>query len=106
MDLLMAYNWPGNMRELQHVAKFAVAISESSRIDPAVLPLALRIPGNAVHGMASVQGLKPRRDAEAILAALTSERWNVSTAAKRLCISRATLHRKIVEFDLMRPKHR
>jgi transcriptional regulator of acetoin/glycerol metabolism len=106
MDVLMAYNWPGNMRELQHVAKFAVAISESSRIDPAALPLALRASGSAVHGMASVQGLKPRRDADAILAALNSERWNVSSAAKRLGISRATLHRKIVEFDLVRPKQR
>jgi transcriptional regulator of acetoin/glycerol metabolism len=106
MDVLMAYNWPWNMRELQHVAKFAVAISESSRIDPAALPLALRASGSAVHGMASVQGLKPRRDADAILAALNSERWNVSSAAKRLGISRATLHRKIVEFDLVRPKQR
>jgi transcriptional regulator of acetoin/glycerol metabolism len=94
------------MRELQHVAKFAVAISESSRIDPAALPLALRTPGSAVNGTASVKGLKPHRDAEAILAALTSERWNVSAVAKRLGISRATLHRKIIEFDLERPKQR
>jgi transcriptional regulator of acetoin/glycerol metabolism len=106
MDVLMAYNWPGNMRELQHVAKFAVAISESSRIDPDVLPLALRTLASAVDGMANVQGLKPHRDAEAILAALTSEHWNVSAAAKGLGISRATLHRKIVEFDLERPKQR
>ena len=102
----MAYHWPGNMRELQHVAKFAVAISESSRIDPDVLPLALRTPNGTVNGMANEPGLKPHRDAEAILAALTGERWNVSAAAKRLGISRATLHRKIVEFDLVRPKQR
>ncbi len=106
MDVLMAYHWPGNMRELQHVAKFAVAISESSRIDTDVLPLALRTPKGTVNGMANEPGLKPHRDAEAILTALTSERWNVSAAAKRLGISRATLHRKIVEFDLVRPKHR
>jgi transcriptional regulator with PAS, ATPase and Fis domain len=106
MEILMAYNWPGNMRELQHVAQFALAISESSRIDPDVLPPALRTPGRAVDEVATMPGLKPRRDAEAILAALTSEHWNVSAAAKRLGISRATLHRKIVEFDLMRPKHR
>lgn len=106
MEILMAYNWPGNMRELQHVAQFALAISESSRIDPDVLPPALRTQGRAVDEVATVPGLKPRRDAEAILAALTSEHWNVSAAAKRLGISRATLHRKIVEFDLLRPKHR
>ncbi|WP_171016023.1 sigma-54-dependent Fis family transcriptional regulator [Ramlibacter sp. 2FC] len=104
MDLLMSYSWPGNMRELQHVAKFAVAISESSIIDLAALPIGLR--GQDTDADATVQNLKSRLDADIIFAALTSDNWNVSATAKKLGISRATLHRKIVEFELQRPKHR
>jgi transcriptional regulator of acetoin/glycerol metabolism len=104
MDALTSYSWPGNMRELQHVAKFAVAISESSRIDLGALPLALRTQGRSGNLESREPGLKPRRNADVILAALASERWNVSAAARQLGISRATLHRRIIEFDLVRPK--
>lgn len=104
MDVLMGYNWPGNMRELQHVAKFAVAMSEASQIDLAALPPALRIQVRPATGMVQSHGIKSRHDVEAIVTALTNERWNISAAAKRLEISRATLHRRLIEFKLVRPK--
>ena len=103
MELLMDHNWPGNMRELQHVAKFAVAVSESSTIDLPCLPYAL-----ANRDLtAELKAEKPKDclSLDATLAALTSANWNVSMTAKSLGISRATLHRRIVEFDLKRPKH-
>ncbi|MDO8768164.1 MAG: sigma-54-dependent Fis family transcriptional regulator [Burkholderiaceae bacterium] len=103
MDVLMNHRWPGNMRELQHVAKFALAICDSSVIDLSCLPSAL----GSQEAIAEWKAERSTRslDADGILAALTSENWNVSVAAKNLCISRATLHRRIVEFDLKRPKH-
>ncbi|WP_114968248.1 sigma-54-dependent Fis family transcriptional regulator [Rhodoferax ferrireducens] len=103
MDVLMSHCWPGNMRELQHVAKFSVAVSESSIVDLACLPYTL---GNR-NVITELKGEKPKDclSVHATLAALTSENWNVSMTAKSLGISRATLHRRIVEFDLKRPKH-
>lgn len=101
MDVLMGYGWPGNMRELQHVAKFALAISETSRIDVSALPMSLQ--QLSFKAEAHVQNLKTRRDAD-IISALNNENWNISSAAKKLGISRSTLHRRIIELNLERPK--
>jgi sigma-54 dependent transcriptional regulator, acetoin dehydrogenase operon transcriptional activator AcoR len=102
MALLMGYRWPGNMRELQHVAKFALAVCDSSVIDLACLPAAFVSPDTAAHG----QALSATRhlNADNILAALNKEDWNVSLTAKNLGVSRATLHRRILDFDLKRPR--
>lgn len=102
MDVLMSHQWPGNMRELQHVAKFALAISESSLIDLSCLPAAFGSQKSSAEG----QGDRATRSrgVDSILAALSSENWNVSVAARKLGVSRATLHRRIVDFDLKRPK--
>lgn len=102
MDVLMAYSWPGNMRELQHVAKFALAVSETPRIEVSALPVSLQQLGTQTKH--PVQDIKSRRGAD-IIAALNNENWNISSAAKKLGISRSTLHRRILELNLERPKH-
>lgn len=102
MDALIAYSWPGNMRELQHVAKFALAISETSQIGLSALPAALQ--QLEAKPAASAHNLKERRDAD-VVAALKNENWNISAAAKKLGISRSTLHRRIIELNLERPKY-
>ena len=43
MDMLVEYNWPGNIRELQNVIERAVVFSESSVITPKDLPNSLRV---------------------------------------------------------------
>ena len=103
MDVLMNHRWPGNMRELQHVAKFAMAICDSSVIDMSCLPSAFHNPApSSAEGKS--ESTKRQLNAENILAALDKEDWNVSLTAKNLGISRATLHRRIVDFDLKRPE--
>lgn len=103
METLMQYSWPGNMRELQHVAKFAIALSDTSRIDLSSLPVALLQQGCSAKS--SDQKTKPRLEGD-IISALNNENWNVSSAAKKLGVSRSTLHRRIVELNLQRPKYR
>jgi len=101
MEVLMAYRWPGNMRELQHVAKFALAVCEGSIIDLSCLPAAFA----SSDGCAASKAESSTRHlcAEQIQSALNKENWNVSLTAKNLGISRATLHRRILDFGLKRP---
>ena len=101
MAVLMGHTWPGNMRELQHVAKFALAVSEATRIEVSSLPATLRLQGMPKE--VSGQSLKARRDTD-VVTALNQENWNISAAAKKLGISRSTLHRRIIELNLERPK--
>jgi sigma-54 dependent transcriptional regulator, acetoin dehydrogenase operon transcriptional activator AcoR len=103
---LARYPWPGNLRELQHVARFAVAVTDSAVIDLNSLPPPLGDVGKeASPNAASNEALIHRSstDLAAVADALRRTAWNVSGAAALLGISRATLHRRLNEFNLKRP---
>ena len=48
LERLAAYPWPGNIRELIHVLKFALVFSTGDRIEPRDLPESLRRPPGKV----------------------------------------------------------
>ncbi len=104
---LVQHPWPGNLRELAHVARFAVAISDSPVIGLEALPpplCAADRPPRAAAG-AEAQAARVPADADAVRDALQRSGWNVSTAAVLLGISRATLHRRLVQFGIARPRN-
>ena len=103
--VLARYSWPGNMRELQHVAQFAVAASDSSLIDLQALPRAfMNVDTDMSTRTASDKALRrSATDSSAISEALRRTAWNISGAAALLGISRATLHRRLNQFNLHRP---
>lgn len=103
---LARHAWPGNLRELQHVAQFAVAVSDSPLIGLPSLPPPLGDMGKEPpvgSGFEKTQP-HPRTDRDAVADALQRTAWNVSAAAALLGISRATLHRRLNEFQLTRPQ--
>jgi transcriptional regulator of acetoin/glycerol metabolism len=97
--------WPGNLRELQHVARFAVAIADTSVIDLGSLPPPLGDIGKEMTTTRSSGGTVQRMptDEDAVAEALRRTGWNVSGAAALLGVSRATLHRRLNQFKLTRP---
>ncbi|MGJ7511279.1 sigma-54-dependent Fis family transcriptional regulator [Variovorax sp. GT1P44] len=98
MQALMSHNWPGNLRELHHAIRFAVAMDTDGKIDMTELPPPLgRKPGSTTLGS------QPVGKRAAIEQALNRCNWNVSEAAISLGISRATLHRQLHELGIQRP---
>ena len=92
--MLAIYPWPGNLRELQHVARFALTVADGAPIDTDCLPA----------GFAARPDPPPQAgDQESVLAVLRHTQWNVSAAARLLGLSRATLHRRIRAAGLLRP---
>jgi DNA-binding NtrC family response regulator len=100
---LQAYPWPGNIRELESTVSRA-ALSAPGRIirDTDV---------EFLHDHASPEAFAPPRlptlrEAERahILRALEATSWNKKEAARLLDISRGTLYRKIVEYQLDDPR--
>jgi len=98
---LLAYRWPGNIRQLKQVLAFAAACSEAGRVTVEDLPAELReAAGEAPSRLGAARQGSERK---ALLQALGATGWNVSEAARRLGIGRSTAHRKIRQLGIHRP---
>ncbi len=98
LDGLIRYDWPGNVRELVHALTHADAMAEPGEVlELWHLPEEITAPATVAAGSrrttGSVGTLKTVERA-VIDEALAREGGNVSRAAKRLGIGRATLYRK------------
>ncbi len=108
MDALLAYDWPGNVRELRTAIEHGVVMATGSRITLRDLPMALRqvarakLPGALLGALEERTSPLDLRETEKrlIAQALAATNGNVTAAAKKLGISRRTLHRKINEMKL------
>ena len=49
LQMIMAYSWPGNIRELKNVIESAAVIAENGFIEPAQLPGSITGPFNATY---------------------------------------------------------
>ena len=98
---LQAYPWPGNIRELESTVSRA-ALSAPGRIirDSDIEFL-------HAHAVNPAQADEPGRlqtlaehERDHVRRVLDSVEWNKKEAARVLDVSRGTLYRKIVEYDL------
>jgi sigma-54 dependent transcriptional regulator, acetoin dehydrogenase operon transcriptional activator AcoR len=125
MAILVAYPWPGNVRQLRNVLRYALAVCEQGVIQVVDLPEEVRC--GATPGLPDVSASTPRIRPEAvdadrpaigachtmeeaersvILKALVNQRWQVTPAAREIGISRATLYRKMEKFNIIPPNKR
>ncbi len=105
LDLLLRYEWPGNVRELRAAIEHAVVLCRGDKITVRDLPLAVRN-APAASGADSV-ALLARQDftlkqaeKELIIMALKETGGSRTLAARKLGMSRRTLHRKLHEYKL------
>lgn len=128
MSVLLAYEWPGNIRQLIHALAFAEAMVEGDEVTASDLPEACRLGGHAapakVSSAAGVLGVPHLLDGPPILAdrrlgadrSSCSERLpdegellkqtmahcggNISQVARQLQISRPTVYRRLKKYGL------
>jgi Nif-specific regulatory protein len=94
---LLAYNWPGNVRQLRNVIDSAVVLAGDNRIEASDLGLR-DISGSPEMETLAIDYWERRLIGEA----LKRTNDNVPEAAKLLGIGRATLYRKIEEYGINR----
>jgi DNA-binding NtrC family response regulator len=103
LDAFMAYNWPGNVRELRNIIERAVVLSNDSNLEVEDIPAELF---EAEHSAetASLPDTKGARLQETEMAliqrALERNRWNVTTAARDLGITRNTLRYRMNKYGI------
>jgi transcriptional regulator of acetoin/glycerol metabolism len=106
METLMNYEWPGNVRELRTALEHAVVLCRGERIAVRDLPPTVRGPGAAgaverQRGLLTPGDLTVKEgEKQLILRALNESGGNRTAAAKKLGISRRTLHRKLHTYHL------
>jgi DNA-binding NtrC family response regulator len=104
LQALMAYDWPGNIRELANVLERAQILAENHVITPDDLPEAMAVdvapPNEATADPRTLREVERRH----ILAVLQQEKGNKVHAARTLGISRRALYRLIAKYHLERSR--
>jgi DNA-binding NtrC family response regulator len=100
MEAMESYGWPGNIRELRAAVEHAVVLGSGDELTLRDLPSALR----AAASPAPAEGeLNLARIEETMIRkALAESAENRTLAAKKLGISRRTLHRHLAQFGIQK----
>ncbi|MGY2402496.1 sigma-54-dependent Fis family transcriptional regulator [Pseudomonas sp. SDO5271_S396] len=103
---LLAFAWPGNVRQLRMVLRTLVALCTDGRVRLEDLPASVR------HSPFGTASAAPPADSSldaaergALLTALTQQHWHMSHTAVALGVSRNTLYRKLRKYGIARQLH-
>ncbi len=91
MERLLAYSWPGNVRQLEHALEHACILCRDEMIDTHHLPEEM---------LDQADGSEQETGPEQIRRALAESGGNKAKAARLLGISRRTIYRKLEEYRI------
>ncbi len=95
LQVLMDFDWPGNVRQLENAVSHAVIVCQADVIGRKHLPRFLK---DRPEEIASTSLAEQER--RLILRVLKEANWNKHDAARRLKLSRSTLYSKIRRYNL------
>ncbi|MCA3012122.1 MAG: FHA domain-containing protein [Myxococcaceae bacterium] len=98
-QLLAAWRWPGEVRELRWVMTRAARAAVRDEVGPDALPERLASSGTRT----TLRGALADAERELLLEALARTRWNVTAAASRLGLPRRTVVYRMARLGLRRP---
>ena len=113
MHAMLSFAWPGNIRQLRNVLRFALAVSDGQLITAADLPQELAdqfadapVPAALEAPAPDLSAAGEDCEATSLLAALVRHKWSVTKAAEELNLARATVYRYMKKFGIVPPNQR
>ena len=103
MEMLHKHHWPGNVRELRTAIEHAVVLCHGERITLRDLPASVRaggVTGDPQQLLARNDLTVKEAEKQLIIRALKEAEGNRTQAAKKIGMSRRTLHRKLHTYQL------
>lgn len=95
MEILMHYDYPGNVRELENILEHAYILCKGDVILKTNLPSYIMGIKNELERIETGTNLIHKVETDTILSALRRHNWNKIKAAEELGIHRSTLWRKL-----------
>lgn len=99
-DVLAAYDWPGNIRELRNLVERMVVLARGKVLDVKDLPAQVREQSSAGEVRINADLTVDEMEKQMIVKALEKTNGNRTKAAEKLGMSRRTLHRKLNEYGI------
>ncbi len=103
MEALVNHAWPGNVRELRTAIEHAVVLCHGERVTLRDLPVSVKTGGQTAdpqRALAKSDLTVKEAEKQLIIRALKEADGNRTLAAKKLGLSRRTMHRKLHVYQL------
>ncbi|NQT68135.1 MAG: sigma 54-interacting transcriptional regulator [Desulfobacteraceae bacterium] len=100
MEQFMAYQWPGNIRELKSALEYAFVIAERGLIGPDHLPLQIAENKGAKEVNSQLFNHKDMVEKNELIKALRQSRGNQSQASRILGINRVTVWNRMKKYGI------
>lgn len=104
LKLLMQYDYPGNIRELENIIECAFVLCPADIIEPEHLPENVRGTRNEHVSAGNARLAAQEAEARAIMQALEENRYNRAQTAKTLGMHKSTLYRKMAKYGIHPPR--
>ena len=106
IDRLIRYDWPGNVRELMNAVERGVVLARTEHIDDEDLAIIQTPLGQTAKSTPVLDDMNDNPTLEdmertAVIKTLKASEGNKSEAARRLGITRKTLHKKLKKYGIM-----
>ncbi|NLB18997.1 MAG: sigma 54-interacting transcriptional regulator, partial [Syntrophomonadaceae bacterium] len=100
LELLINYEWPGNVRDLSYVIEWSINLSSKEILTADDLPMRLRKPVRIPLANMDLDANKSDFEEKFIRECLRKNNNNRVKTAKDLGINRATLYRKLAKYSI------
>jgi PAS domain S-box-containing protein len=102
MEMLIRYDYPGNIRELENIIERAFVLCPNGTIQPSHLPGTL-ISASSSYATSSLENAVKAVEIELLMQALSRQNYNREAAARELGMHKSTFFKKIKTLGIMLP---